>query len=117
MKWLLSLCLLVLVVGCATNTAALPTTSDQKADDIGPQVIHNYKGVFVIHGLDLPNGEAGKGLTFTQLAHTLIVRIEGDDAVDASQAGSAEQSADVGGATSGDQKAEAEGILEIPIVP
>ncbi len=107
------------LAGCATNTAALPTSAEQKADEIGPQVIHNYKGVFILRGLDLPEGAGvnANGLSFNQLAHTLIVRIEGDDTVDASQAGSAEQSADVGGATSGDQKAEAEGNLEIPIVP
>ncbi len=109
----------ICITGCATNTAALPTTSDQKADEIGPQVIHNYKGVFILRGLDLPEGAGVKanGVSFNQLAHTLIVTIEGDDTLDASQAGSAEQSADVGGATSGDQKAEAEGNLEIPIVP
>lgn len=89
--------------GCAVNTAALPQGLDQKADELGPQIIVNGNAV-IVYG-------SAKGKLADSISST-----NGDTATaDGSQQGSTTQGGTQTGGSSGPQDAKADGNLSIPL--
>jgi len=107
---LILLASLLLVTGCASNAQVLPQGMDQKADEIGPQVVHIYNGVTIFGNTGTP-GE--------KVADTITVTVSGSNTADGSQQGSTAQSGTQAGSSLGPVNQEPKGDLqlEIPLLP